>query len=77
MDYRREIKIYGWQFIKELDEPDLYEPYVTSNDGYKHLYIYHKPSCDWRAHLKARTWSDLFETVRDAWNAHVFMKRGF
>lgn len=76
MDYRKEVLRYGQQFINELDEPDMYEPYTNSGQ-YRYLHIYHKQSCDCVLTLRARTWRELFETARDAWNAHVLMKRGF
>ena len=77
MDYRKEAEIYGQQFINELDEPEAYEPYTNSDGSYRYLHVYHKQSCDRMLTLRARTWRELFETARETWNAHVFMKRGF
>jgi len=75
--YRSEILGYGQLIIKELDEPDRYNAYVTSDERYKYFGIYDTVRCDTLYTLREPTYASLFEAVRFAWNVHTFMKRGF
>ncbi len=76
-DYKSKVRDYGWQIIRELDEPDRYEPHTHSDGRRKYLHIYDKQSCDCQLTFSAPTWYDLFVAVMSALSAHRMMVRGF
>ena len=74
---REETLAFGRLFINELDEPERYNAYVTSDANCKYFGIYDTVRCDTLYTISEPTYYDLYKAVRFAWNAHVFMKRGF
>lgn len=74
---RSEILGYGQLFINELDNPDEWNAFVTSDGNSKYLGIFNTVTCDTKLTLHAPTYYDLFRAAQFAWNAHVMMKRGF
>lgn len=75
--WKREVEIFGHQFIGELDEPERWDVYVHSNGINKCLSIYDKQVYDTKLTLEAPTYYDLYRAAQFAWNAHVMMVRGF
>ena len=73
--YEREVRLYAEQFCGLLG--DKYQPYTTSNDGRKHVYIYAMEAHDSRWHMSAPTWYDLYVAIQAAWNLRTLVKRGF
>ena len=75
--WKSEALAYGQRFIDELDEPNEWEAYVSSDGISKRFGVYNKVTCDTVLVLYAPTYYDLFRAVQFAWNIHTMANRGF